>query len=269
MNQFREIANRFKQQRKREESYSRKTFRYNFSGIDELLLVPFGDQHIGDRDFNEGLFCDTLDYIYKADRKNRPCRILLMGDYINNYGRKSPGIGFFESVMMPEQQTDYFRAMIKPVAHLVLAALEGNHDRWSGRDTGQFWLKDMCKSLDIPYCRYGAELSIKVNGNRYTIMAKHGKSSATTKEGKRRVLRRLVERCNADLVLMAHVHDKIIEQYHVLDVGRRGQKKRLGVVTGHGLNYGGYAEEATLEPGESGVVKVKLFGDRWDMHAST
>jgi len=39
--------------------------------------------------------------------------------------------------------------------------------------------------------------------------------------------------------------------------------------TGHFLDYSGsYAEMKALRPAKRGVPKIKLFGDRWDVHVS-
>jgi len=141
-----------------------------------------------------------------------------------------------------------------------------------------------CKSLNIPYCKYSAMIRMKVGkrtdkgaGNRYKqnyfMYAHHTSGGGGTVGGKlNRVtkLRDVVEGC--DVLLGAHNHLLATAPQDVFYPSIQGgiKKRRIWYVDcGSFLEWNdGYAEKGMLAPAKLGSPRIRLDGDKHDVHIS-
>ena len=242
-----------------------------------MKLIPLGDIHLGDPNCDVERLKGTIEYI----RKSKDLVVLGMGDYINA-ALKSSVSDVYGSRLTPEEEYEEIIELLEPIKDKFLGLLTGNHEYRIQKDTSIDMTKMMASELDVPYFGWGCFLKFSVGVNpshhgrnpSYTIFATHGSSGATTESGRANAMKRLMFSNSADLFLMGHVHHMsplIVSPYRYYDTRNKCLKegKRYGVFTGHFLNYtGSYAEMKGYSPGKAGVPKIKLFGDRWDIHVS-
>lgn len=241
----------------------------------EAKLIPVGDIHLGDPSCDTKLLEGTIDYI-----KNSKDTISIgMGDYMNCATTTSVSDTYL-SKMTPQQEYNAILEYLTPIKHKLVGLLIGNHEWRVWKESGVNLVKTLAKDLEIPYLGWAVFLKVSVGTNpdprrnqSYVIYATHGNSSAWTPEGKIRAVRRLAEGFNADVYLMGHLHDVAVEIDERLAVDKRlkctKRKKSYYVITGHFLDYqDSYAEMKAMKPSKKGVPKIKLYGDRYDMHVS-
>lgn len=257
---------------KRRTTCLNETFRTN-----ELKLIPLGDIHLGDPNCNIKKLEGTVDYI----KKSKDTIVIGMGDYINAALKNSVS-DVYSSKYTPEEEYELIIDILNPIKDKFLGLLTGNHEHRIKKDTSIDMTKLMASELDVPYFGWSCFLRLTVGKNpsnhghnpTYSICATHGGSGATTESGRANAMKKFMYSNQADLYLMGHLHHLsplIINQYRYYDTRNKCVKegKRYGVFTGHFLNYtGSYAEMKGYAPGKSGVPKVKLFGDRYDIHVS-
>jgi len=241
----------------------------------EAKLIPLGDIHLGDSCCDLKLFEGTLEYIKKC--KN--CLVVGMGDYLN-CATKSSVSDSYVSRKPPQQEYEEMLEYLTPIKDKLVGLLMGNHEQRIQRESGVNLVKTMCAELGIPYLGWGFFMKVKVGTHQdhrknknYVFYATHGSSGSWTPEGKIRSVRRLSESFDADVYLMGHVHDVAVQSDERFFVDKRrrfvARKKTYYVLTGHFMNYqDSYAEMKAMKPSKKGVPKIKLFGDRWDVHVS-
>jgi hypothetical protein len=235
----------------------------------EKKLVPIGDLHYGAPN------CD----VEKVKRELEYCRqsnawILLMGDLFEAATRASVGAGVYEQVRTPQEQLDDLVDIFEPYADLIIGSHIGNHEFRILKDDGVNMMKIFCKMLHIRYLGYSINHVLKVQGQRYVVYSTHGSSGATLRHTKIKKVLDIANWNNADLYLYAHTHsiDTKTDEYRTYDSKNKVMttKKRYFCLTGSFLTYdGSYADMKNYQPEKTGVVKIKLFGDRHDIHIST
>jgi len=240
----------------------------------ELKIIPLGDIHYGDPCCNKKLLKGTLDYI----KTSKNTLVIGMGDYLNCATTNSVSDTYDSQT--PQTEYEEVIELLTPIKHKMVGLLMGNHEQRIRKESGWNVVKTMSKELGIPYLGWGVfwKISVGTNPNprknpNYVVYATHGASGASTPEGKLRAVRKLSESFEADLYLQGHVHDVMAEpdQKFAVDKRKRCVKsvKSYYVITGHFLNYqDSYAEMKAMKPSKTGVPKIKLFGDRWDIHVS-
>lgn len=242
-----------------------KSVRYT-SQSDKLLLVPFGDIHLGSPQCDIDKLIGTVEFIQRAD-----CVVVLMGDMIEFATAGSVGAGWSEQVTNPQKQLDAIVQLLQPIKHKVLVALEGNHEARARKSAGLDVAKIMADQLGVPYGGYSSFVYLQVGKESYTIHAQHGNSGARYLRTKLASAMKTAEHTYADVYLYGHTHELAVatQPYRVYDRRMKGvrERKQYFVLTGGFLNYyGGYAEQANLSPTRTGVANIVFSGNRWDVH---
>ena len=238
----------------------------------EIKLIPLGDIHLGDPSCDAKLLEGTLDYIRNSDN----VLVLGMGDYLNCATKNSVSDSYV-SRYNPQEEYDKMLEYLMPIKDKIIGLITGNHEQRIQKESGVNVTKMLAKELGVPYLGWGVFIKLRLvydgNSVNYIIYATHGASSASTPEGKIRAVRKLSESFMADIYLMGHMHDILVETEEKFKVDSRlktvVRRKNYYVVTGHFLNYhDSYAEMKALKPAKKGVPKIKFFGDRWDIHVT-
>ena len=237
---------------------------------DKKYLLPFSDLHIGARNCNLQKAKDYLTWAIKND-----AWVVCMGDMIENGTRNSVGSGVYDQTMNPQEQQNAVEELLQPVAEkgLLLGMLQGNHEERTMKDSGIDITQNLCKILKVPYLGYSIFLYLRVGKITYTIYATHGGSTSTTLGGKVQSIYRLSQHIEADLYLQGHVHDMWTGADVVRYVDRTTktatEKKRYYAITGSYLGYqDGYGEMKGYPPVKLGSPRVRLNGERHDVHIS-
>ena len=235
---------------------------------DEKKLIPIGDLHYGSPQSDPQKFIDTLKYCADSN-----AWILLMGDLLECATRNSVGAGVYEQLQPLDPQLDWITDTLAPYKDIIIGAHHGNHEERAYKESGINPTKRMCRELGIRYLGWGAFHSLNVQGQRYIVFSAHGASGAVLPHTKIKACLDLARGNDADLYLHAHLHtlDTHTSVYRTYDTRNKiiVDRKRYFALTGSFLNYGeGYAEMKCLPPEKTGVIKVKLFGDRHDIHLS-
>lgn len=240
----------------------------HISKSDKLLLVPFGDIHLGSPQCDINKLTATVQFIQRTD-----CAVLLMGDLIEFATAHSVGAGWSEQMTNPQKQLDAMVQLLRPIKDKILVCLEGNHEARARKTAGLDVAKIIADQLGVPYGGYSCFVYLQVGKENYTIHAQHGNSGARYLRTKLASAMKTAEHTYADVYLYGHTHELAVatQPYRVYDKRMKGirERKQYFVLTGGFLNYyGGYAEQANLSPTRTGVANITFNGDKWDVHVS-
>jgi len=237
----------------------------DLGALESALIVPIADLHIGDPLFNEQAFIELRRWIEKTPN----AFVLLLGDVLNCATKNSVS-DVYEEELPPQKAKKKAFTLLKPIANKIIAIVTGNHEYRIWKESGNDIAEDLSFMLDVPYAREGALVNVKVGEYRnkgrvnYTIYGTHGRGTGRTKGAKINMLRRLRDIVLADVYVMGHIHDAMVNwgAYYVPDVRHRTILKipQLFVSTGSFLEWGGYAERDIYEPTWPAIPKIRLSG---------
>jgi predicted phosphodiesterase len=231
-------------------------------------LLPFGDLHYGHPNCDVKAAKGYLDWARKHD-----AWVLLMGDLLENSSKESVGAGVYEQIMNPDEQKYEIIEMLEPYKDLCLGLLTGNHEERTFKHSGHDPSRAIAKMLGIPYLRYGAFLRLTVGKEGYTVYATHGGSGSATSAGKLNAVKKLATWVSADIYLMGHMHDLLVDSSirKTLDLRNKIVKDRRQTfcVTGSFLTFeDSYSEMKGYSPGRIGSPRIRLSGESEDTHVS-
>jgi len=251
------------------QKYSRGTLNcVDFSDQKSIDLIPLGDIHLGAPTTDLDLLQRELDWAKKTGAK-----ILGMGDMIEVATKDSVGAGWVEQKMSPDKQIDTITEMFEPLKGQIIGWHSGNHEGRAWKTTGIDVAKQIARNLGVPYYGHSKFTKIKVGEFNYYVYSTHGSSGAKMPHTKIKSCIDLAQHQSADLYLMGHVHQLDTNSFDIRYPDSKNKKvakkKRYFVLTGHFLDYeGSYAEQHNMYPSKLGVAKIKLNGEKWDIHVS-
>lgn len=243
----------------------------DFSDKDKVTIVPFGDNHLGSKDFNLKVFREHIDWVLKY--KNTYA--LFMGDQLETATRNSVGAGIYEQDEIVDKQMQQWVNLVKPLAEAgkVIGIHKGNHEDRLWKDSGIDITRIICRELGVKYLGYTVMHLIRVKKFTYVVYSTHGHSGAVLPHTK---IKACIDRGNiadADIYLMGHLHalDHHTRQYYTVDKRRRCvvYKEKHFVLCGSYLDHwDSYAEHAGYEMLKIGSPKLKLSGKEWRIRVS-
>ena len=240
-------------------------------GKDYAELLPLGDLHYGHPCCDIERVLRQVDYCIE-----HRIYVLGMGDYIEAGTRNSVGDSVYMQELNPQAQTDFVRDNVfKPLSDkgLLIGLLSGNHEARIVKETSFRPVKNMCRELGVPFLGYASWNLVYVGKQSYSIYAIHGASGSRFEHTKLKAAIDISHYFDADVVLMAHAHSLIDGSTLIQRVDRKRkivtQEKKFVVVTGHYLSYdNSYAQEKGMPIGKMGSPKIKLWGNKKDIHTS-
>jgi hypothetical protein len=206
-----------------------------------------------------------LEHCYKNN-----VSILLMGDLLETATRNSVGAGVYEQKEIPQTQHEQMVAWLEPLArkHLLLGALQGNHEERIYKDCGVNITKAMCRELGIRYLGDACWNQFRVGNQTYTVYSLHGRTGSRFDGTALLAVERISTSFFADLVAMGHVHkciNSIVVMQKVVN-GREVEHKKHLLITVAYLKYdGGYGQTLGLPISKLGSPKVKFYSNRHDI----
>lgn len=237
----------------------------------ELMLI--GDVHIGSPECDEQKFRNQLEYCRRVNRS-----VFLMGDYLEASTRHSVGAGVYEQARSnyPTIQHQYDRVvdLLRPLADagLIKGAHSGNHEDRVYVQTGYDVTKQLCKDLHIPYMGAAGWTRFSVGTKKYMMYSLHGSSGSKYVYTKLKSLVDISHSFDADILACGHVHScadtyQIVQKYD-RHCGVVKDHKKLIVITGHYLKYGGYGAAKGYPVEKMGSPLIHLHSDRHETGVS-
>jgi UDP-2,3-diacylglucosamine pyrophosphatase LpxH len=259
-----------------------KTIKYielNYSiEWEKLDIIPVSCLHIGSNFFNEQQLRGYIKWI--AEKENR--RAWLLGDIFDAILDGSPGNMHEASCTLKDAKL-LAEDILKPIKEQIDIVIPGNHDNRIFNKTTDEIIFDLCKFLGIEnkyhfgdytgVVRFGKQSSNHNKQVVYSFYVSHGTGGAVTQSGKMNRLLGLAEVVkNCDLYIMAHIHDILTCKLEPFTIdSRNGQLKSIKQTfasSSSWLSYGGYALEKKYKPAKTGSPRIRLYGDRKDIHVS-
>lgn len=241
------------------------------AGRDYAEVLFFGDLHLGHPSCLVKKAKENLDYCLKNG-----IYVQLMGDMIECGLTTSIGDSVYAQTLNPQQQVEELLEMLSPLAEagLILGYIEGNHESRIYKSSGINVAKMISGYLQIPYLFAACWSLWRVGSQNYTVYALHGSTGSRFTPTKLKAALDVSHFFYADIVAHAHVHEIVAHPFERQEVDLRNKvvryKKQYVVVTGHYLGYKlSYAQGKGMPPSRVGSPKIKLFGDRHDIHEST
>lgn len=248
---------------------------HKFPEQEDITIYPISDVHLGARECKEQEFIKFV-----SDIKDQPNTYLILGgDLINNATRSSV-TNIFEETMRPADQKKEMAKILAPVAHKILAAVSGNHERRSGKDADDDPTYDVLCKLDredvyrenmaFVKLQFGEQDGSGIRNPTYTIVVTHGAGGGMLTSGA--VLRG--ERFGyaidgMDALIMGHTHKPFTTVPGKIFIDARNNKvsvKPFKVINMTSwLDASAYALQKMLLPSTHCMHTLTLRGTRKEM----
>ena len=234
--------------------------------VDELVIFPIGDLHIGSPHFDRKILDKQLK---EVDKYGKQSRIILMGDLSEVATKTSVGAGVYEQDQTAQQQMMLAKSIFYPYRNIIDCIVGGNHEerlrKESGFDLSLYFAQLM--GLEDKYANYQGVVKYVLNQRTFDVSVWHGSGGGSTSGG---AMNRLVKQAStviADIYLMGHVHQRQASSKQIYVPDGRNNKidlmQQYFVVTGSALSYeNSYAEMAGFAPANVGFPKIFLSVNR-------
>lgn len=251
---------------------------------DEAYIIPIGDLHYGDKGFTgeaERKFEGYLDWVEERDN----ARIFLNGDLLNTATRTSKTSPFDQKEDL-QDQIDWVVARLTRVKNKILGGVSGNHCARIEDFCGFNPMNMVCMQLGVPYCGYTAIVDFKIgsrnkgvgreraNATQYTGVFHHTTGGGGTVGSKINRVEKMRTICrNADFYCGSHNHmlgavPVIAPEYNSY-AKKIYNRVQLLIDCGGYLSWdNSYAEVKALEPMKLGSPRIRLDGEKKDIHVS-
>ena len=230
---------------------------------DDVKVYPIADVHLGAAEHMEGQFEQWVDWI----RSQPNAYVILAGDMIDNPTRSSVG-SVFEIPMRPSEAKRRVVGLLTPIKDRILAAVMGNHEARSGRDSDTDPAYDIMAKMDLEdiYRPNLAVIKLQLGGDHsasgdkrptYVIAVHHGAGGgALTGSAVNRAERFAYVFDGVDVLVVGHTHKRFDTTPIKIRVDSRNDRithtPYLVASSGSWMSYGGYAAQKQLLPSASG-----------------
>lgn len=237
--------------------------------LNEIEIHPLADLHIGDMCCEYKRILKELDYI-----KNTPnCYCVLDGDLMDTAIASSIG-DTYSSTHNPMEQLQECVNLFAPIKDKIIAVVGGNHENRIYRSDGIDITQLMCSQLGISdrYSPTTALVFVRFGDDKkhrkvcYSLYMTHGNGGGRKEGGKINRLADLAGIVDADIYLMAHVHQPAAfrNRFYRCDPQNSSAQlvEHLFVNTAAWLNYGGYGDKAGFKPASTINPTIILDGHK-------
>jgi hypothetical protein len=192
-----------------------KTLPYDSRSDATWYLVPLGDVHRGNRNFDEDRFYKTIEFV-----KNEPHAIVLgMGDYsdcISAQDRRHDYNAIDKNYLTPDSQYEQVTKDLMPIKDKIIGLLDGNHDYTFWQRHNHNYVDYLAKDLGTEYAGISAYVRLRFRrvsetGTRANLVmnlyAHHGWTGSRTDSYKVKTIQDLATIFpGLHGYLMGHVH---------------------------------------------------------------
>lgn len=243
-----------------------------FPENNDIKIYPISDVHLG---VAEHLAAEW-DNFCKRILEEPDSYIILGGDLLNNSTRSSVA-DIFEETMRPRDQKRRMAEMLKPIRHKILCAVNGNHERRSGKDADNDPTYDIMCKLDLEHLyrenmaflclRFGKKRGDGLRNPTYTFVVTHGAGGGgSTGSAVNRGEKFGYVIDSMDCLVLGHTHKAYTTQPSKIYIDTHNNKVSLKpfkvVSMTSWLAYGGYAARAMLTPSSYVPQEILLRGSR-------
>ena len=241
-----------------------KVIKHKFDN--KITIIPISDVHIGSIECNESAWKNFCEYLQKAP----DTYIILVGDLVNNSVRNAVA-NPFDEVLRPRDQKYKMIEYLKPIKHKILAAVSGNHEYRTKKDSDGDITYDILCTLDLEnlYREDIAFIKLQCGSAAYGLAMTHGTGGgALTGSGinKNERFSYVIE--GLDCFVTGHTHKGAVTRpvRLVFDLNHSTIAQRsCTVVTAESwLNYSGYAMRKMLLPAEGCCPQKLTFNNSKD-----
>lgn len=247
---------------------------------EQFILIPIGDIHLGSAGCDQAKLKETIKFI----ETNSHAYWIGMGDYIEAINPSDPRFDPYSidpsynikdlSSLITTQVED-IKAYFRPIKDKCICLLTGNHEEKVRTRYYRDVTLEMANEFNVKYIGYTGFIRMRFknptgNGRRvFDIYAEHGYGGGRTSGPKVNKLESLARKFDVDLILSAHVHQKVIAPPIIrISVDHRNQKlvarKTHAITTGSYkkafvLNADSYEEKFGYGPSDLGSIKIRLY----------
>ena len=231
----------------------------------KATIIPISDVHIGSLECNERAWAN-----FCMEIQQRPdTYIVLVGDLVNNSVRNAVANPFDET-LRPRDQKYRMIEYLKPIRNKIIAAVSGNHEYRTKKDSDGDITYDILCNLDLEgiYREDIAFIKIMCGTAAYAFAITHGAGGgALTGAAVNRNERYSYIIEGLDCLITGHTHKGVVSRPSrlVFDLNHSTVAQRsCTVITAESwLSYGGYAARKMLMPAETcNPQKIKLDNDK-------
>ena len=245
----------------------------NLPDQDAIYLIPISDVHIGDPNLNDRKLQGYIDWILATPN----AYVILNGDIMNTAVRDSVS-DIYHETMNPQDQLRYAKKVFEPIADRILCIVRGNHELRVAKSTGIDTCEILAAYLGVYYAGDEALLKLRFGKRRngkpltYIVYCTHGWGGGRTAGAKVNNLSKLANIVIADIYIASHTHFMTAHQDRIYVPDQRNNNlidmKRTFVSSGAFLERGGYAVQKGYPPAKLGSPRLRLAGDKKDVHVS-
>lgn len=236
--------------------------------IDNVIIFPLGDLHLGDKLCRLDLIKKQIDVIANTDN----AYVILTGDILNNNIKSAVGSRTDEN-MSPAEQLIYAAELLQPIKHKILAMVSGNHENRTTKEVHQDLLFFLARELQIVdrydpvgvvlFLTFGVSTNRKDRSKTFTAYITHGAGGGGTAGAKINRLMNLRNVVDVDLYFHAHTHQAFVTKTMRIRTCTRTKTIRevtqLLINNNAWLDYGGYGEVKGYSPVSKNPPYVVLF----------
>ncbi len=149
-----------------------KTIGYNyfkFKFDESIIFKPLGDLHIG----ADTTIHTEIGEIIKICHDNSNVKVVLVGDYVDNFGKFGPGGGIHQQAISITKQKELAEWIAKYLKGKILGVIQGCHEEFSYNADGFDFGKYLANKADARYLGKQAILDLEVGENNYKILVDH------------------------------------------------------------------------------------------------
>jgi predicted phosphodiesterase len=229
-------------------------------------VYPLGDVHKGSPAYDAEKWNEWLAYL----KGESNCSLLGTGDFLNAALKTSVSEVYDETYSVGEAKRE-LRAELKPLASRIDLLIPGNHEDRIYKAVGDCPIEDIADSLECPYARKVALVVYQVGSVEYLVYVRHGTGAGGVGARANR-LEKQAQTLHADVYISGHTHSQLIfpQEIFMYDPAQQKvvRKRRYFVSSGSFLRYEDYAAGAGMTPTKMGAPRIRLDGERFDIHVS-
>jgi hypothetical protein len=262
----------------------------------EFSIYDVADQHLLNRGVSKSHILRDVMTI-----KKDPYALWFEGgdyaDWINTTDKRFDPSAFDEDIkvidlakmgaVVTQQMLGYY----KPIRKKCLGMLIGNHEfKYMSKQSEMYIHEFLCSEMGVPDMKFSGftdiyfvhdknltTVPVRMHASttpptwftaRLRVFIHHGMGAANTAGGKINKLKALVDMVDADLVMMAHVHEQFAKQFLRMvpnaDCSSIGQRVTMGIITGSYLrtyapDFTGYGEMKGYNPAGLGASRARYI----------
>lgn len=255
-----------------------KPIRCDLPYAENIEIVTFADEHIGDKNSDWKYLKERIEYVEKTPN----CYCVLNGDLIDAAIANSVG-DIYGAELQPMEALKLCTKVFGGVAPKVLCCNPGNHEHRIYKATGIDITELMCAQLGIAekyspttallFIRFG-DLGSKRHNRPvlYTAYVTHGSGGGGKREGSKiNKLSDYMKIVDADIYICSHTHlpASFRKSFFRINEGNSSvaEVDKLFVNTAANLGYDGYGDTAGFDPASRTSPVIYLSGTKKKMKA--